>query len=169
MQGDAKKVTVALDGVVVGTRRNTRAYTHAIVNTAAKYVVSYHLTESAATDNANRRRMRGATDLVVLPTVINLHPRYECLNKDLIPENYVVVTKDAYVAARCFFNDIARKKHGPDAKVRDIEYFALGGPRSMGSQYRAIIGTLHDDGVVYGKLFEITVQEVEIISDAAAA
>lgn len=44
---EVKKVTVSLDGVVIGTRRNTRAYTHAIVDSEKKEVVSYHLTPAA--------------------------------------------------------------------------------------------------------------------------
>jgi hypothetical protein len=176
MQGSAKKVTVALDGVIVGTRRNTREYTHAIVHAASKSVLSYHLTAAAAIDNANRRRMRGQSDLVVLPTVIDLHPRYECLNKELMPEKYVnlvVVTNDPYKAADSFFGEIARKKYGPDANVRAIEYFAPGGANSMGRQYRAFIGDVVGMGesevVVQGEYCEITVQDTRYKQSDVAA
>jgi hypothetical protein len=70
---EVKKVTVSLGGVVIGTRRNTRSYTHAVVCTSLNDVCSYHLTETAAIDAANRRRMRGAINIVVLPTEIVCH------------------------------------------------------------------------------------------------
>jgi hypothetical protein len=70
---EVKKVTVSLDGIVIGTRRNTRAYTHAIVDSEKKEVVSYHLTPGAAMENAGRRRLRGQSYLVVLPTEIVCH------------------------------------------------------------------------------------------------
>ena len=173
-QGTAKKVTVALDGVIVGTRRNTREYTHAVVNTSGKEVISYHLTETAAIDKANKYRMQGASYVTVLPTTIELKPRFECLNKDIVSGNVVIVTEDPYIAARYFFGDIARKKYGKCANVRDITYVALGGPRCMGIQYRAFIGDVVGNGenevVVQGEYCEITVQDTRCSkSDAEAA
>jgi hypothetical protein len=75
------------------------------------------------------------------------------------------------VAADFFFREIARKKYGPDAKVRDITYFALGGPDCQRPQYRAMIGGQGDgDGVVQGEYVEITVQNTKHRkSDADAA
>jgi hypothetical protein len=66
MLGEVKKVTVKVDGEIVGTRRNTRNYTHAVVNVETKSVMSYHLSECAACG-------RAGAGYAVVPTEIEYH------------------------------------------------------------------------------------------------
>jgi hypothetical protein len=70
---EVKKVTVSLDGVVIGTRAQHARLHARDVDSEKKEVVSYHLTPGAAMENAGRRRMRGQSYLVVLPTEIVCH------------------------------------------------------------------------------------------------
>jgi hypothetical protein len=46
MYGECKKVSVRHDGEIIGSLKNARHYTHAVVDVKAKSVISYHMTDA---------------------------------------------------------------------------------------------------------------------------